>query len=134
MEEEEFDVYTHLLVSSFLVPGGGERGKGREGRNVGRLTSASDEAGNVVIVEAVDALEIPGISRLVGEEEERKGGAYICPPPHCTSSTISKLLCTMNWFICLACSGKRAIPSPPCFEVPNSCSKRGLSCVPIMAK
>jgi hypothetical protein len=61
-----------LLVSSFLVPGGGERGKGREGRNVGRLTSAGDEAGNVVIVEAVDALEIPGISRLVGEEEERK--------------------------------------------------------------
>jgi hypothetical protein len=41
---------------------------------VGRLTSASDEAGNVVIVEAVDALEIPGISRLVGEEEERKRG------------------------------------------------------------
>lgn len=73
MEEEEFDVYTHLLVSLFLVPGGGERGKGREGRNVGRLTSASDEAGNVVIVEAVDALEIPGISSLVGEEEERKG-------------------------------------------------------------
>ena len=77
MQQEEFDVYTHLLVSSFLVPGGGERGKGREGRNVGRLTSAGDEAGNVVIVEAVDALEIPGISRLVGEEEERKEGGAI---------------------------------------------------------
>ena len=74
MEEEEFDVYTHLLVSSFLVPGGGERGKGRDGRNMGRLTSACDEAGNVVIVEAVDALEIPGISGLLREEEERKGG------------------------------------------------------------
>jgi hypothetical protein len=74
VEEEEFDVYTHLLVSSFLVSGGGERGKGREGRNVGRLTSAGDEAGNVVIVKAVDALEIPGISGLVGEEEERRGG------------------------------------------------------------
>ena len=66
-----------------------------------------------------------------GKEKEK---THICPAPHCTSSTMSRLLCTMNWFMCRACSLNRACPSPPCFDVPNSCSKSGLSCVPTMTK
>jgi hypothetical protein len=60
--------------------------------------------------------------------------AYICPFAHCTSSTISRLLWTTNWFMCRACSANLESPSPPCLEVPNSYSNSGLSCVPIMAK
>lgn len=61
-------------------------------------------------------------------------GTYNCPVPHCTSSTISRLLWRMNWFMCRAASLNRDMPSPPCFDVPNSCSNSGLSCVPTMAK
>lgn len=54
---------------------------------------------------------------------------YMAPLLHCTSSTISRLACTMNWFIYRAVSGKRnrAMPSPPALEVPNVKLKSGTS-------
>jgi hypothetical protein len=58
VEEEEFDVCVsshHISWSSCPW----RRGKGKLGRGV-RLTSTGDEAGYVVVVEAIDALEIPG--------------------------------------------------------------------------
>ena len=55
--------------------------------------------------------------------------AYRLPFIHCASSTISKLEWIMNWFMYCAVSGnrKRAIPSPPLFEVPKAMLKRGAS-------
>ena len=61
-------------------------------------------------------------------------GKYIAPLFHLASSTISRLLCTMKGFMALASALKRAAPSPPAFEVPNSSSKRGASRVLIMEK
>ena len=54
--------------------------------------------------------------------------------PHRSSSTISKLLCTINGFMALASGLNRAAPSPPAFEVPNSSSNRGASRVLMMVK
>jgi len=114
--------------------------------------STRHETGYVIVLEPVDAFQIPasGTQALLvrpqfkfkvfpvwfrkGRGGEGRRYSYICPFTHCTSSTMSKLLCTMNWFMCRASSRKRAMPSPPCFEVPNSCSKRGLSFVPTMQK
>ena len=119
------------LTSAFLSAGSRKRAERKQ------LTAPGYPARNVVIVEAVDSFEVPATasvyrdSRMVSGE----GDSYIWPgPAHWTSSTTSKLLWTMNWFIWRACSANRATPSPPCFAVPNSYSKRGLSCVPIMAK
>lgn len=55
---------------------------------------------------------------------------------HCTSSTTSRLACTMNWFMYRLVSVflNRAMPSPPCFEVPNVSSKTGESRGERMAK
>lgn len=53
---------------------------------------------------------------------------------HCISSTMSRAACTMNWFMWDASSRKRATPSPPGLKVPKSCSKSGLSRVPMMVK
>jgi len=100
--------------------------------------AGGEEAGDVVVVEAIDVLEVPGDNRLACTESDAKtqalGLSYIFPLPHCTSSTMSRLLCTMNWFMCRASSRNRATPSPPCFDVPNSCSKSGLSFIPMIAK
>lgn len=54
--------------------------------------------------------------------------------PHCTSSTMSRAECRMKGLRARDAASKRATPSPPDRDVPNSCSKRGLSFVPIMAK
>jgi len=97
-----------------------------------KLTAASHPARDIIVVESINALEIP--SARLEYIKFVEGSSYIDPLAHCASSTISKLPWTMNWFICRACSANLATPSPPCFEVPNSYSNRGLSCVPIMAK
>lgn len=95
------------------------------------------EAGDVVVEELVDDFEIPGSVSVyliqVGRSHEHCT-TYISPRVHCTSSTMSKLLWTTNWFRCRAWSLKRGWPSPPCLDVPKSYSNRGLSWVPIMAK
>lgn len=105
--------------------------------------AGGDEAGDVVVEELVDALEIPvytnpvspSCSKLTKWERDRDAlNTDICPCDHCTSSAMSRLECRINWFKCRTCSAKRDCPSPPCFDVPNSYSKRGLSWVPTMAK
>jgi hypothetical protein len=95
----------------------------------------SEEAGYVGRGELVYSFQVPVSSISLYRERVVVGGkAYIWLLVHCISSTKSKLLCTMNGFICLASWLNRATPSPPCFEVPNSSSKSGWSYVPTMQK
>jgi hypothetical protein len=55
VEEKEFDV-CWKLICEYIQPFGRWRKKGW----VRELTSACDEARDIVIVEAIDALQIPG--------------------------------------------------------------------------
>ena len=54
---------------------------------------------------------------------------YIFPFVHCASSKISRLEWIINWFMYCAVSGnrKRAMPSPPLFEVPKAMLNKGAS-------
>ena len=57
----------------------------------------------------------------MGAEPEEEDG------PHCTSSTMSSAECRMKGFSARSEVVKRATPSPPDREVPNSCVKSGVS-------
>lgn len=54
---------------------------------------------------------------------------HIPPLVHCASSNMSRLEWMMNWFMYCAVSGKRkrAMPSPPPFEVPKAMLNNGVS-------
>jgi hypothetical protein len=65
------------------------------GKMVEERTTACHETGYVVIVVAVYTFQIPMRLQLVLSSRTPKAfeiKAYICPLPHCTSSTISRLL------------------------------------------
>ena len=102
-------------------------------------TRACHEEGDVVVLEPINGLEVPVMVVYVSEGTlnrcSRFEHTYMAPEVHCTSSAMSRALCTMNWFMCRASSRKRATPSPPApLEVPNSCVNSGLSLVPIITK
>ena len=99
--------------------------------------AACEEGVDVVVLERVDFLEISDLdvnSMLSRRFVRTQVEIYKSLVPHCTSSTMSRAACTMNWFIWAASSRNLAVPSPPGFDVPNSCSKMGLSFVPMMVK
>lgn len=54
---------------------------------------------------------------------------HIAPFVHCASSNMSRLEWMMNWFMYCAVSGKRkrAMPSPPPFDVPKAILNKGVS-------
>ena len=54
---------------------------------------------------------------------------HIPPLVHCASSNMSRLEWMMNWFMYCAVSGKRkrAMPSPPPFDVPKAMLNKGVS-------